>query len=254
MSDLQSLFEGAELSVEFKEKAEVIFASVVESKVTEATAAIELKLQEEFNAKVETKLQELEEASDAYIAEEVMPSVDKYLTAAAAEWLKENTVALEAAGKVSLAESFLTGLTGLAADHRLTLPEGQDQLVVLQTKVDELDEKAKGLLDANIELQKENIEYKKSQVVVGVVAALSEAQKEKLETPFSKVEFKDEAQYAAALKSLAESYFPVGGEVIDEAAKLEKEKQDKAAAKALSEVNLSREDAYYKAIGNKLNS
>ena len=244
MSDLQSLFEGTDLSAEFKEKAEVIFASVVEGKIAEATTVITLKLQEEFDAKVETKLQELEEASDLYIAEEVMPSVDKYLTAAAAEWLKENTVALTAAGKVSLAESFLTGLTGLAADHRLTLPEGEDQLVVLQTKVDELSEKSTTLLDANIELQKELVEHKKSIVVGTVTAALSEAQKEKLETPFSKVEFKDAEQYTAALKSLAESYFPVGGEVVVE----------KEVKQPVNETVLSPEDRYYQAIGAKLNS
>lgn len=212
MSHLESLFEGTELSEEFKEKATAIFATAIDEKVAETKTQIETQLKEEYEAKVETKLQELEEASKAYISEEVMPSVDKYLTAAVQEWVNENAVAIESNAKVSLAESFLTGLVGLAAEHRLSLPEGQDQVEVLQKKVDELSEKAKELIDTNIDLQTEITSFKKAQVVESVTKQLSEAQKDKFGGVVQNVEYKNDEQYTNALKSLVESYFPVEGE------------------------------------------
>ena len=239
MSKLQSLFEGQDLSEEFKEKAEIIFASVIEEQVNEAKVTITTQLQEEFDAKVLTKIEELDEASKLYMEQEVMPSVDKYLTAAAQEWITENTVAIEAAGKVALAESFLTGLVGLAADHRMTLPEGEDKTVALQKQIDELSEKSKSLLDSNIELQKENIEHKKGLVITSVTSALSEAQKEKLQAPFALVEFKTEDQYTAALKSLAESYFPVG---------TKEPVKEPVQNEPLINENLSREELYYRSL------
>lgn len=239
MSKLQSLFEGQDLSEEFKEKAEIIFASVIEEQVNEAKVTITTQLQEEFDAKVLTKIEELDEASKLYMEQEVMPSVDKYLTAAAQEWMTENTVAIEAAGKVALAESFLTGLVGLAADHRMTLPEGEDKTVALQKQIDELSEKSKSLLDSNIELQKENIEHKKGLVITSVTSDLSEAQKEKLQAPFALVEFKTEDQYTAALKSLAESYFPVG---------TKEPVKEPVLNEPLINENLSREELYYRSL------
>lgn len=239
MSKLQTLFEGQDLSEEFKEKAEVIFAAVIEEQVNEAKVAFTAQLQEEFDAKILTRIEELDEASKLYIEEEVMPSVDKYLTAAAQEWITENAVAVQASGKVALAESFLNGLVVLAADHRLTLPEGVDPTLALQKQVDELSEKANSLLDSNIELQKENIEHKKGLVITSVTSDLSEAQKEKLQAPFALVEFKTEDQYAAALKSLAESYFPVGAkEPVQEPVKKE----------PLINENLTPEDLYYRSL------
>lgn len=240
MSKLQSLFEGQDLSEEFKEKAEIIFASVIEEQINEAKVAITTTLQEEFDAKVLTKIEELDEASKLYMEQEVMPSVDKYLTAATQEWMTENTVAIEAAGKVALAESFLTGLVGLAADHRMTLPEGEDKTVALQKQIDELSEKSKELLNSNIELQKENIEHKKGLVITSVTSALSEAQKEKLQAPFALVEFKTEDQYTAALKSLTESYFPVTPK--------QEPVQEPLKQEPLINENLSREELYYRSL------
>lgn len=239
MSKLQSLFEGQDLSEEFKEKAEIIFAAVIEEQVNEAKVSITATLQEEFDVKVLTKVEELEEASKLYVEQEVMPSIDKYLTAATQEWITENAMAVESASKVALAESFLTGLVGLAAEHRVTLPEGEDPTIALQKQIDELSEKTKELLDSNIELQKENIEHKKGLVVTSVTSDLSEAQKEKLQAPFALVEFKNEDQYTAALKSLAESYFPAGTK--------EPVKEPVSSEPVINE-NLTREDLYYRSL------
>lgn len=243
MSDLTALFEGTDLSEEFKEKAQVIFTAAIDEKVAVVKTELETTLKEEYEGKVETKLQELEEAAKAYLEEEVMPTVDKYLTAATNDWLKENTVALEANGTVALAESFLTGLTGLAADHRLTLPEGKDPLEALQKKVDELSETSKQLLDSNIELQKENTEFKKNEVLAQVTESLSESQKEKFAGVVKSVEFKTAEQYATALKSLSESYFPVNA---DNQNDIVNEKKDEVKTAETIVENLTPEEKYYK--------
>lgn len=244
MSDLTALFEGTDLSEEFKTQAEVIFTTAVDEKVATAKTELETKLQEEFDTKVEARLQELETANESYIKDELVPHVDRYLTAAADEWIKENAVTVESSLKVDLAESFLTGLSGLAAQHNLQLPEGQDKLVELQGKIDELSEKAKELLDANIDLQTENTNFKKSGILATVTANLSEAQKEKFAAPASKVEFKSEEQYTTALKSLAESYFPVQANT--ETPKITEGKETKDPVK-----QLTPEELYIKTLSEK---
>lgn len=230
MSHLVALFEGTDLSEDFKTKAEAIFQTAITEGVETAKVELEKTLKEDFDAKLETRIGELEEASNAYIVEELVPTVDKYLTAAVNEWAKESEVAIQSNAKVELAESFLTGLVGLAESHKLTLPEGEDQTVVLQKKIDELTEKAQTLIDSNIELQKENVEFKKDQVLLSVTSSLSESQKEKFASVSANVEFKNADQYSGALKSLVESYFPAGQETqeeLTEAQKLELEQKNK---------------------------
>lgn len=236
MSHLIALFEGTDLSEEFKVKAEAILQTAIEEGVTAQVEEAKLALEEGYKEQTEKRLAELDEAAGAYIEEAVMPTIDKYLTAAVAEWLKENEVPLAAKAKVELAESFLTGLAGLAAEHKLSLPEGEDKTVALQAQIDELSEKTKELLEKNIELQNENVNHQKAQVFAVATAALSESQREKLEGVAAKVEFKDAAQYGEALKSLAESYFPTA-ETVE--TPVEKEKVEVKAP-----IVESAEDAY----------
>lgn len=214
MSDhIKALFEGQELSEEFKVKAGAIFAAALDEQAKQIRESVTAELQEAFETRTEARLKELEGLSETYIQEQVLPQFDKYLTAAIAEWKDENKVALVGEAKVGLAESFLSGLVGLAEQHNLNLPQGTvDQIGVLETQITGLKESLTGLTDKNIELQTENRKFKMAQIVGEATVKLSENQKATFAPVVEKVEYKSDEQFSTAVKSLVESYFPAGVE------------------------------------------
>lgn len=202
---IDALFEGQDLSEEFKVKATAIIAAAIDETRTELTA----KMQEQMDEKLQARIVELEAEAERYIAEEIVPQVDKYLTAAVTEWAKENVVALEESAKVELAESFLTGLVGLAESHNLNIPQGTfDKVATLEQRIVEMRDELNASIDRTIELQNENKEFVRTSIIQKVTADLSESQVEKIVAVGAKVEFVTADQFTDAVKSLVESYFP----------------------------------------------
>lgn len=211
MSDhIKALFEGQELSEEFKGKAATIFSAALDEQAKQIRESVTLELQEAFDARVAARIEELEKLAESYLTDQVKPQVDKYLAAAVTEWAQENQLALVSSAKVELAESFLTGLVGLAESHNLNMPQGTiDQIGALETQLTGLKESLNTLTDKNIVLQTENSAFKGSQIVAKITETLSETQKETFASVVGKVEYKTDEQFTAAVKSLYESYFPV---------------------------------------------
>lgn len=217
MSDhIKALFEGQELTEDFKTKATAIIGAAIDEQTVAIRESVTNELQEAFETKTAARLVELEALSQTYIAEQVEPQVTKYVAAAIAEWAQENQVALVSSAKVELAESFLTGLVGLAESHNFTLPQEKvDQVAALETQLTGLKESLNVLTDKNIELQTENTLFKSGQIVAGITATLSETQKEKFAGAVKGVSYKTDDQYTAAIKDLYESYFPVDAGKVD---------------------------------------
>jgi regulator of replication initiation timing len=208
---IKALFAGQDLSEEFKEKAAVIFAAALDEQAKQVTDTVTASLQEEFDTRIAARITELEGLAESYIKDQVQPQVDKYLTAAVTEWAQENKVAMVAGAKVELAESFLTGLVGLAESHNLNMPQGTvDQVGELETQLGSLKESLNALTDKNIDLMNENSKFKSTVIVSKITESLSETQKESFASVVEKVEYKSDEQFTAAVKSLYESYFPVG--------------------------------------------
>lgn len=210
MDHIKALFEGQELSEEFKEKATAIFSAAIKEQESQIREAVESELKESYDSKIEAKIEELEEIAESYITEAIMPKVDQYLTLAVNEWKTENEVALQESAKVTLAESFLTGFVELAESHNLSLPEGElSQISSLQEQVSTLEESIVDLKIKNQELVKEANETQKAILTEKLTESLSEVQKDKITEAIKAVEFKSEEQFTGAVKSIVESYFPV---------------------------------------------
>ena len=208
---IKALFAGQDLSEEFKDKATAIFAAALDEQAKQVTDTVTASLQEEFDTRIAARITELEGLAESYIKDQVQPQVDKYLTAAVTEWAQENKVAMVAGAKVELAESFLTGLVGLAESHNLNMPQGTvDQVGELETQLGSLKESLNALTDKNIDLMNENSKFKSAVIVGKITESLSETQKESFAPVVEKVEYKSDEQFTAAVKSLYESYFPVG--------------------------------------------
>jgi hypothetical protein len=115
--DLEAMFNGVDLSEEFKEKASVVFEAAVNSRVDAAVTDLE----EQFD-------QALEEAvKDA--VEDLVENVDGYLNYIAEKWLEENILQVESAVRTDLTNSFMAGLKELFTEHYVDLPEEQVDVV-----------------------------------------------------------------------------------------------------------------------------
>ena len=119
-ADVDALVGGEELSEEFRDKAVTIFEAAVTSRVNEETKA----LTEAFES---TLTEEVEK-----IKTELAEKVDDYLSYAAEQWIKENSLAVEHGIKTEMAESFFNGLKGLFVEHNFNVPEEKYNLHILR--------------------------------------------------------------------------------------------------------------------------
>lgn len=207
--ELKTLFEGSELSEEFVGKVAAIMEAAVEEQtgqIEEQTKAKYEKLSEEYAAYV---VSEMEDKTAQYIESEVLPMVEKYLDYSVAEFMTENKLVIESGVKVELAESFLSGVAGIAESYNVVVPVGQDDIVAeMQAKVESLQQRFDRVLDEKAELQAEITESVMAGIVDAQVADLTESQKEKFFKAAVKVTYQDDEQYKASISDLFESYFP----------------------------------------------
>lgn len=72
------------------------------------------------------------------VYENVVSSVDKYLTYVAESWLEDNTLAVEQGLKIEIMESFWSGLKTMFVEHNIGLPEETNVVEDLKTKIADL--------------------------------------------------------------------------------------------------------------------
>lgn len=226
MNDLlKTLFEGQELSQEFKDKVQAVFETALEEKETEIQEQMESKYEKISEDYAQYVVEEMETKTEEYIEKEVMPMVEKYLDYATGEFMTENKIAIESGTKVELAEQFLSGMVGVAEGFNVKVPEGKDDYITeMQTKMEKLQSRFDAVLDEKAQLEQEITEGKMSDIVDETIKDLTESQKEKFQKVASKVKFQDEEQYKASINDLYESYFPTeGGDFLNEKQEEEKE-------------------------------
>lgn len=208
--ELKKLFEGLELSDEFKTKVSELFETTVSEQVEQAKEQIEETYSKKAEEYAEYVVTEMEEKTESYIQSEVIPMVEKYLDYAVKEQFKEKETVIESQIKVELADQFLKGFVGLAEGYNVAVPQGQDNLVEeLQSKLDKMQERFDSLLEDNKKLQEEIIADQMSDIIESKISDLTESQKEKFVTTAKKVKFQDVDQFKSAIDELYESYFPV---------------------------------------------
>lgn len=222
--NILDLFEGQELTEEFKLSVVDLFNEAVAAQVAEVTDETIAELQKVFEEKTANKMTELEKLSEAYIADEVVPQLLQYQANALAEWKTENKVALADGAKVALAEKFLKGVVSVAEAFNVSVPssdlmsEMQVQLAEKQNALDEVTARNAALVADKAKLVREAI-------VASQTVTLSDVQKDKLSESVAALEFKDETQFAFAVKSLVESTFPAEVQPVQEPAPIVEDKQ-----------------------------
>ena len=200
---LTIMFDGEELSEDFKERAGTIF----EAAISERVASITEELEEQYTAKLNEAIEETE-ASAKEAIEELSTKLDEYLNYVTEQWMEENKIAVEAGLKTKITEQFIEGLRNLFVENYIDIPEDKVDVVEgMANKVEELERELNGAVSANIELSNEVNEMKVDRMVEAACHDLTESQAEKLRTLAEGVEFDTDETFAKKLEIIKENYF-----------------------------------------------
>ena len=222
-----------DLSEEFKTKAATVFESAVNSKVKEIAEAMEADVQTNYEQDI------------AKAKEELTEKVDSYLSYVVEEWMKENEIALERGIKGEIAEDFISGLKKLFAEHYIDVPDEKYNVLEDQaSKIEELEKKLNEQIEKNVELNKDNAEKSRKEIMAEVASDLADTAKEKFAKLAEEIEWSDADSFKQKCETIKESYFGKKEEVKD---KLD----DVAAGDEASNEDLSQAMAAYTAAISK---
>jgi len=194
--DMEALFNGEELTEEFKAKATTIYEAAVMARVKEEVARIE----EEFESKVADAV--------AQNTEGLVEQVDGYLGYIAEQWMAQNELALERGIKTEILESFVSGMKSLFEEHYIDVPEEKfDVLNALEEQVQELETKLNDQVAANIELVKHIDAATRAEIVTSVAEGLTDTETEKFLALVEELSYEDADSFESKVKTIRENYF-----------------------------------------------
>ena len=223
-----------DLSEEFKTKAATVFESAVNSKVKEIAESMEADVQTNYEQDI------------AKAKEELTEKVDSYLSYVVEEWMKENEIALERGIKGEIAEDFITGLKKLFAEHYIDVPDERYNVLEDQaTKIESLEKKLNEQIEKNVELNKDNADKSRKEIMAEVASDLADTAKEKFAKLAEEIEWSNADTFKQKCETIKESYFGAKKEEVKD------ELHDVAAGDELSNEDLSKAMAAYTAAISK---
>ena len=206
------LFDGEELSEEFKSKAETIFESAVNVLVEQRVA----ELEEEFQAKIDELSEEVSEQVEEAVSSvqnELIENIDGFLDSVVKQWISDNSVALESGIKVEMVTNFIDGLKTLFTENYIEVPEDKLDVVEEQARqIAELEDALIVINNDNEQLTEGFSELKKSTLIESAAKGLTIKQKEKFASLCEGLEYTSDEEYANKVKTIRESYFKGGEE------------------------------------------
>jgi hypothetical protein len=197
--DLEVIFNGHDLSEEFKEKTATLFETAVNIRVTSEVA----RLEEEYESKLNENLE--------VFNEQVTSKVDAYLDYVVENWMQENEVAIESTLRNELMDEFMEGMKKLFAEHYISVPEEKvDVVEALTEKVSSLEEKLDEAITHNNELRGVLVQESAKQIFANLASDLALTQQEKFASLAEGIEFDGNLEvFAKKLAIIKENYFGV---------------------------------------------
>ena len=196
---LQSLFDGEELSEEFKLKAATIFEAAINEKVS--------ILEQHILAAAKEIIEEQTVAQQ----ESLVEHVDGYLNYVIAEWMEENKVAIERGLRTEIAENFIYGLKTLFESSFIDVPQEKYNILDdLYEANEDLQTNVNSLIKENLNLKNEITARLCAEAFIEESNGLADTQVEKLAKLAEGIEFADLNQYRQKVALLKESYFGNG--------------------------------------------
>jgi len=194
--DLGALFEGQELTEDFKLKTIAVFEAAVEARVAQDVAELKESMDKEA----------LTEASALY--ESLVEKVDGYLDYMVEQWMEKNALAVNRGIKTEILESFVGGMKDLFESHYIDVPdEKYDLIEATQAEVTELEAKLDEAVEENISLRASLKETARLIQIEEAVDGLAETDAEKFRELAESLSYTSEEEYAKKLQGIRESYF-----------------------------------------------
>lgn len=189
------LFDGLELSEDFKTRAAVIF-----------TAAVNEQADAKSEKVISEKVAELEEAATTE-REKLSEEVDRYLTHAVRVYMDENKLAIESGIKVEAASAVMESAREICEQVGVDIPDSElDAVSEAEQKLAESQEKLNNEIRKTVELQESINALTKEKVLGAVSEGLILTDIERLNNLAESVTFEDESQFTAAVTTLRESF------------------------------------------------
>lgn len=197
---ISALFEGLDLSEDFKTRASMVFEAAVneasEYKVKALVEEVESNLREEFETALNESMDELVE------------NLDSYLDYVVSEWMEENKVAIESGIRVEMAESLMDGLKELFYEHNIDIDEETIDVVKdLEEELEEIQTSANRAINENLELRAELQSLRADRVFNDLAEGLSPTQVERFRILSERIDATDLDEYASNLETIKESFF-----------------------------------------------
>ena len=236
---VERLFEGTELSEDFKTQTVAIFEAAVQEKVVAERATLEEKFESDLQEQVEASVDELVE------------KVDQYLDYVVESWMEDNKVSVESNIKVEVAESLLTSIKGLVIEHNMEIDDEQIDVVAdLEAKLEESTSKYNDIVEQMIEVREAK---EKADIAIAfktVSEDLTDTQVEKLRVLSEGVSYESIDEYSTKVEAIKANYFIESAPVVeDESDLLQEEVAEEAKPAAIDPMvaryvdSLSRSNA-----------
>ena len=225
----EGLFEGQDLSEDFKTKTVAIFEAAVHEKVLAEKATLEEKFETDLAEQVEAAVEDLVEKVDSYL-DYVMES-----------WMEENSVAVESNIKVEVAESLLENLKGLVVEHNLSIDDEQrDAIAEMEEKLEESTAKYNEVVEEVMALKEAKAQLELSEAFKTISEGLTETQVEKLGVLAEGVSFETVDDYAKKLEAIKDNYFTESVAPVADETELLEEEVEEVASKPVVDPTVAR--------------
>lgn len=190
------------LTEEYREKTKTIF----EAAVLERSRAVAEILQEEMDIRLQESRQELIEAADRK-EEQLVESIDKYLSYAINEWMEDNKIAINNGIRTEITEQFIEGLKNLFEQSYIDVPnERYDLLNEVQQEVEELSSRLNEAIEENVELSTQVKKLARENIINEATEKLSLSQREKVKTLVEDVDYSSPEKFRNKITQLMEAY------------------------------------------------
>lgn len=199
--EILNIFNGQELTEDFKTKAATIFEAAVASKVNE-----------EVESFVAAAVEELEEEKMSVVGN-LEEQVNSYLDYVINEWIEQNELAVEQGIKNDIVEDFMGSMKNLFVEHYIEVPEDKQDIVEqLMSRVADLEENLDVVMEENFEMNTLIADTAKDSIFADVAQDMVGTDAEKLREFAESIESNDADDFQNKLETLKDHYFTEGAQ------------------------------------------
>ena len=197
------IFDGEDLSEEFKSKVATLIEAVVASRVAKERKQLEEEFELATTELVQKTLTESEE-----LKEGLVEKIDGYLDYVVEQWMENNELALERGIRGELFESFMAGMKNLFEEHHVNVSDDQlDVIQEMRSEMEELTNRLDEMTEQNVELKQVFKEVERQSQIAEAVEGLSDLDAEKFKTLAEELVFDDGETFARKLEVVRENFF-----------------------------------------------